>query len=63
VTVQRGDLAERITWLLQPKNDDLLGHGYYPNYLIRPCEVLGIMLGAKSTTTEGEEPLPPDTVY
>ncbi len=31
VTVQRGDLAERITWLLKPKNDDFLGHGYYPN--------------------------------
>jgi len=33
------------------------------SYFIRPCEVLGIMPGTKSTTTEGEEPLPPDTVY
>lgn len=46
VTVQRGDLAERIAWLLKLKNDDLLGHDYYPNYLIEPYEVLGIMFGA-----------------
>jgi hypothetical protein len=58
VMVQHGDLAERITWLLKPKNYDLLGHGYYPNYFIRPCEVVGIMLGAESTTTQREEPLP-----
>jgi hypothetical protein len=50
VTVQRGQLAERISWLLKPENDRLRGHGYYPNYFIRPCEVLDIILGPRSST-------------
>jgi hypothetical protein len=53
VTVQRADLAERITWLLKPENSYLLGHGYCPNYFIRPCWVLGVMQGATKTTDDG----------
>jgi hypothetical protein len=42
VNVLRRDLAERITWMLKPKNSHLLGHGYYPDTFLRACEVLGI---------------------
>ena len=63
VSVERGDMAERLTWLLKEKNTHLLGHGYWPDKFIRVCEVLGIMQHAESVKTEGEEPLPPGTVY
>jgi hypothetical protein len=63
VTVQHGQLAERISWLLKPKNYRLLGHGYWPSRFCRACQVLGIMEGVRKVTTSGEEPLPPGTVY
>jgi hypothetical protein len=63
VTVQRRDLAERITWLLKPENDRLLGHGYWPSRFCRACEALGLMQGHPNITTRGERPLPPGTVY
>jgi hypothetical protein len=62
VTVQRGDLAERITWLLKDKNAHVLGHGYWPDRFIRVCEVLGIMQHAESVKTEGEEEPPPGAI-
>jgi hypothetical protein len=30
VTVQKGDLAERLTWLIKPRNAHLF-EGYYPD--------------------------------
>jgi hypothetical protein len=63
VSVQRGDLAERLSLLLKPENYRLLGHGYWPSRFCRACEVLGITEGVSKVTTSGEEPLPPGTVY
>jgi len=63
VTVQRGDLAERLTWLLKPKNVHLLGPGYYPDRFLRACQVLGITEGIENIETEGAPSLPPGTVY
>jgi hypothetical protein len=63
VTVQRGDLEERLTWLLKAKNEELLGPGYYPDPFLRACEVLGIAQGIENITTEGAPSLPPGTVY
>jgi hypothetical protein len=63
VTVQRGQLAERISWLLKPENDPLLGHGYWPNRFCQACEILGLMQGHPKITTSGERPLPPGAVY
>jgi hypothetical protein len=34
-------LAERISWLLKPENDRLLGHVFWPNRFCRACELLG----------------------
>jgi hypothetical protein len=57
VSVQRGDLAERIKWLLRPENERLLGHGVGRDRFIEACAVLGILFGAKSIqTTSLEEP-------
>ncbi len=56
VTVERGDLAEQITWLLKSKNQHLLGTGYWPNDFIRACEVLGIMEWITSVKSDAEPP-------
>lgn len=63
VSVQRGDLAERIKWMLRPENERLLGHGYWPSRFCRACEILGLMQGHPKITTRGERPLPPGAVY
>lgn len=63
VTVQKGDLAERLTWLMS--HQDQLGGDYYPNAFLRACELLGIC-GAEldvKITTEGEANLPPEAEY
>jgi hypothetical protein len=39
VTVSKGNLAERLTWLLN--HQEMLGPGYYPNAFLRACEFLG----------------------
>jgi hypothetical protein len=57
VSVQRGDLAERMEWLMKPENRQLLGRGYWPDTFIRVCEVLGIMQEAEAIKTEGEQEL------
>jgi hypothetical protein len=62
VTVQKGDLAERLTWLLKPKNYHLLGTGYHPGEFLRACQVLGISEGVESIKTEGEPKLPEGAV-
>jgi len=62
VTVQKGDLAERLTWLM--RHQDELGTGYYPNAFLRACELLGVCGGELDVkiSTKGESP-PPGTVY
>ena len=63
ITVEHGDLAERLTWLMKPKNVELLGPGYYPDKFLQACQVLGISQGIESVKTEGELTLPPGAVY
>jgi hypothetical protein len=63
ITVEHGNLAERLTWLLKPKNVHLLGPGYYPDTFLRACDVLGILEGVEKITTEGEPSPPPNAVY
>jgi hypothetical protein len=46
VSVQRGDLAERIKWMLRPENERLLGHGIRRDQFIEACAVLGVLFGA-----------------
>jgi hypothetical protein len=64
VTVQKGDLAERLSWLMH--HQDLLGEkGYYPNAFLRACEYAGIC-GAEldvKVSTEGKFPPPPGAEY
>ena len=54
VTVQKGNLAERLTWLIN--HQDQLGGDYYPNAFLRACELLGICGGELEVkiTKEGE---------
>jgi len=33
LTVEKGDIADRIAWLLKPENEHLLGGGYIPDLL------------------------------
>jgi hypothetical protein len=61
ITVQRGDLTERLTWLMKPKNEHLLGPGYHPYPFLRACQLLGIMQEGEATV-EGEGPLPEGAV-
>jgi hypothetical protein len=63
VSGERRELAEQVAWLLEPENDRLLGHGYWPSRFCRACEVLGLMQGDPKLTTRGERRLPPGTVY
>lgn len=56
VSVQRGDLAERIEWLLRPENKRLLGHRIGPDRFIEACAVLGILLDPPKITKTSEEP-------
>jgi len=55
VSVLRRDLAERITWMLKPKNSQLLGHGYYPDTFLRACEVLGTIRSKFVNKTHGHQ--------
>jgi hypothetical protein len=61
VTVQKGDLAEQLTWLIHHQ-DQLGGEDYYPYTFFRACEFLGICGGELdvSITTEGKFTPPPD---
>ena len=63
VTVQKGNLAERITWLIH--HQDGLGTGYYPSAFLRACELLGICGGELDCkiTREGEHDLPEGSVF
>lgn len=62
VTVQKGDLAERLTWLIKPKNYHLLGTGYHPSEFLAACKVLGISEGVEKIEVEGEPKLPEGAV-
>jgi hypothetical protein len=64
VTVEKGDLAERLTWLIHHQDEMPYG-GYYPNAFCRACEVLGICGGELDVkiTTKGGAHLPPGAVY
>ena len=63
VSIEHGNLAGRIRWLLKPKNSALLGHGYFPDRFLRACEVLGIMHSAQSIKTTRRRKSPRGTVY
>jgi len=52
VSVEHGDLTERLSWLLKTKNRHLLGTGYWPNDFCPACDVLGILGGAKSVKSD-----------
>jgi hypothetical protein len=64
VTVQKGNLAERITWLI--KHQEEIPGGYYPDAFLRACEVLGIWggeLDSKITQEGGAGPEIEGMVY
>jgi hypothetical protein len=64
VKVQKGDLAERLTWLLH--HQELLGPGgYYPNEFLRACEYAGIIGGELDSkiSISGKFPPPPGAEY
>ncbi len=63
VSVQKGDLAERLTWLLKPKNSALLGQGYHPDRFMAAVHALGIASGIEDVKREGEYELPEGAVY
>ncbi len=66
ISVRKPDLAERLTWLLKHE-DDLYGLAHYQTglagRLIAVMEYLGIAGGITKVTAEGEQELPPGTVY
>ena len=63
VRAQKGDLAERLTWLVH--HQDQLGGGYYPNAFLRACELLGVIGGELDSEikTEGEIDPGPNAEY
>jgi hypothetical protein len=67
VTVQKGNLAERLTWLMNHPDElsALKPGGYYPNVFLRACEMLGIIGGDLKVRvdTTGEANLPDDATY
>jgi hypothetical protein len=63
-TVQKGNLAERLTWLMHHQ-EELGGGDYYPNAFLRACELLGICGGELDVkiSKEGEFTPPDEAVY
>jgi len=55
VSVQRGDLAERIKWMLRPENERLLGQGIRRDQFIEACALLGILFGARTIKTTSQD--------
>jgi hypothetical protein len=64
VTVQKGDLAERLTWLIHHQDEMPYG-GYYPSAFLRACELLGVSGGELDVhiTSEDGPNLPPGACF
>ena len=65
VAVEKGNLAERLTWVMTHLDQYGEKGGYHPNNFLRACELLGVCGGELdvSVKTEGEANLPPGAVY
>jgi hypothetical protein len=59
VTVQKGNLAERITWVMHHM-DEMPYKDYYPDSFLRACELLGVCGGELDVEIRNEGPEGPE---